>query len=108
LSSLFSSPGKSAQEATSGQQAAVGQEQGQLENYVGGQELDLRKAIAGIPLNPQNDVAFGNQGPGTQFGTGSVTPGANAPPQYQPKPAPPPPGGPPPPQPGPPQPRKPL
>ena len=107
MSGLFSSPGKQAQQAASGQQGITNQEIGDLEQYVGNQQLDLRKAVAGIPLNPTNDVAFGNQGPGTSSGTSSVTPGANAPPQYQPKPAPPP-GGPPGPQPGPPPPRKPL
>lgn len=107
MSSLFSSPGKQAQQAASVDQTSVNSEIKTLEDYVTAQQAKERDAISGMPLNPYNDVAFGNLGPGLKFGQGSVTPGPAAPnfpksPPPAPPPAPPPPQSPPPP-PGPPQ-----
>ena len=54
----------------------MNQEIGNLEQYVAKQQGQERSAIAGMPLNPNNDVAFGNTGPGLSFGQGSTTPGS--------------------------------
>lgn len=90
---LFSNPGKQAQQAASGQQAIDSQMIGQLEQYTQQHEAQLRNAIAGMPLNPYNDVAFGNTGPGLTSGSNTVTAGPGAPKQFQKPPAPPPPAG---------------
>jgi hypothetical protein len=52
LGSLFSSPGKQAQQAGSAQQALSQNEINQAENYVNNSEQNERNAIAGLGTNP--------------------------------------------------------
>jgi hypothetical protein len=82
MGSLFSNPGKQAQQGASGAQQNWQQIMNQLEQYVGQQQVAERGAIAGIGSNPYFDTAakmnpsayrvnpnqtqtFGTYGPGT-------------------------------------------
>lgn len=83
MGSLFSSPSKQANAAASASQGISQQDIAQLENYVSGQQQQLRGAISGLGpnpyfaagnqmnpanyrINPADTVGFGSQGPGTQ------------------------------------------
>jgi hypothetical protein len=79
MSDLFSSPGKQAQQAGNITAGEMNQEIGDLETYVGNTQKAERSAIAGMPLSPTNDVAFGNTGPGLVSGSSSYTPGSGVP-----------------------------
>jgi hypothetical protein len=102
MESMFSSPGKEAQQGASGVQGINTQTIDQLENYVGQQQQSERAGIAGIDnpyfsaaqsmspapyrVNPAQTQTFGASGPGTYLANLSSKSAGGAPPAWNPVP----------------------